>query len=222
MEVDIQGLSTQRDPRNVRRLLTALGRGIGTETTVQSLASDVGGADGPADRDTIAAYLNALNRLMVVEDVPAWAPHMRSRTPLRKSPARYMVDPSLGVAAIGVGPQRLLADLRAAGFHFEAMAVRDLRIYAQPLGGDLTHWRDNNNNEIDAVVTLEDGRWAAFEIKMNPADTDTAARSLLRFVEKVDTSKVGEPAFTAVITTRSPAYRRPDSVLVVPIATLGP
>ena len=221
-EVDIQNLSTKRDPVNVRRLLTALGRGVGTEMTLQSLANDVGGADGPADRATVAAYVNALNRLMVVEDVPAWAPHMRSRTPLRKSAKRYLVDPSLAVAAISAGPQQLLADLRAAGFHFEGMAVRDLRIYAQPLGGTLRHWRDNNDHEIDLVVTLDDGRWAAFEVKMNPRDADTAARSLLRFVEKVDTSKVGDPAFIAVITTRSPAYRRADGVVVLPIAALGP
>jgi len=222
VEVDVQSLGVRRDPQQVRKLLTALGRGVGTEMSVQSLAKDVGGAEGPADRDTVAAYLKTLNRLMVVEDIPAWAPHMRSSTPLRKSPTRYMVDPSLGVAALGTGPRQLLADLGATGFHFEGMVVRDLGIYAQPLGGTLSHWRDNNGHEVDLVLTLEDGRWAAVEVKMNPDHTDDAARSIQRFLEKVDTSKVGEPIFTAVITTRSPAYRRTDGVLVVPIATLGP
>jgi predicted AAA+ superfamily ATPase len=222
VEVDVQNLGARRDPQNVSRLLAALARAVGTETSVQSLAKDIGGADGPTDWHTVAAYLNALNRLMLVEDVPAWAPHMRSTTPLRKSPTRYLVDPSLGAAALGIGPLQLLADLRATGFHFEALAVRDLRVYAQPLGGSLSHWRDNNGHEVDVIVTLDDGRWAAFEVKMNPIDTDAAADSLLRFLDKVDISKVGAPAFSAVITTRSPAYRRPDGVFVLPVAALGP
>jgi len=104
VEVDVQQLGVRRDPSNLRKLLTALGRGVGTEMTVQSLARDVGGADGTADRDTVDAYLKALQRLMIVEDVSAWAPHMRSTTPLRKSPVRYMSDPSLGVAASALVP----------------------------------------------------------------------------------------------------------------------
>lgn len=222
VEVDVQSFGVRRDPGNLRKLLTALGRGVGTEITVQSLARDVGGPDGAADRDTVDAYLKALLRLMIVEDAPAWAPHMRSTTPLRKSPVRYMSDPSLGVAALGVGPQQLLADLNATGFHFEAMVVRDLRVYAQPLQGVVSHWRDNNGHEVDVIITLEDGRWAALEVKMNPDSVDDAAASLLRFREKVDVSKVGEPAFIGVITSRSPAYRRPDGVLVIPVAALGP
>jgi predicted AAA+ superfamily ATPase len=222
VEVDVQNLGARRDPQNVRRLLTALARGVGTDTSVQSLAKDIGGADGPTEWHTVAAYLRALNRLMLVEDVPAWAPHMRSSTPLRKSPTRYLVDPSLAVAALGIGPTQLLADLNATGFHFEALAVRDLRVYVQPLGGSLSHWRDSNGHEVDVVVTIDDGQWAAFEVKMNPGDTDAAADSLLRFLDKVDTRKVGDPAFTAVITTRSSAYRRPDGIFVLPIAALGP
>lgn len=222
VEVDVQSLGARRDPVNVRKLLTALGRNIGTDTTVRALAADVGGAEGPADRGTIDAYLKTLTRLMIVEDVPAWGPHMRSATPLRKSATRYLVDPSLGVAALGVGPQQLLADLNAAGFHFEALVVRDLRVYAQPLHGGLSHWRDNNGHEVDIILTLDDGRWAAVEVKMNPDHVDSAAHSLLRLLDKVDTGTIGPPAFTAVITTRSPAYRRPDGVLVIPIAALGP
>jgi predicted AAA+ superfamily ATPase len=222
VEVDVQTLGVRREPQNVRRLLTALGRNIGTDASVSALAADVGGADGPADRGTVDAYLKTLARLMIVEDVPAWGPHMRSATPLRKSATRYLVDPSLGVAALGAGPPQLLADLNAAGFHFEALVVRDLRAYAQPLYGSLSHWRDNNGHEVDIVITLDDGRWAAVEVKMNPDHVDAAAQSLLRFVEKVDTSKLGPPAFTAVVTTRSPAYRRADGVFVASIAALGP
>jgi len=222
VEVDIQALGTRRDPTKVRRLLTALGRAVGTATTVQTLAEDVGGADGPADRDTVDEYMNALERLMVAEDVPAWGPHMRSTARLRKSPTRIMADPSFGVAALGVGPQQLLADLKATGFHFEALVIRDLRVYAQPLHGTLHHWRDSNEHEVDIIITLDDGRWAALEVKLGTRDVDKGADSLLRFLAKVDLERVGEPAFTGVVTTRSPAYRRADGVMVLPIAALGP
>lgn len=222
VEVDVQQLGTRRHPENLRRLLVALARGVGTETTLKTLAADVGGASGTADRDTVGEYLEALERLMLIEDVPAWAPHMRSTTPLRKSATRFMTDPSLAVAALGVGPAELLADLNATGFHFEGLVVRDLRAYSQPLGGRLAHWRDNNGHEVDVIITLDDGRWAALEVKMNPDDVDNAAGSLLRFVQKVDTVKVGEPAFLGVVTTRAAAARRPDGVLVLPVATLGP
>jgi predicted AAA+ superfamily ATPase len=222
VEVDVQNLGTKRDPQNLRKLLAALGRAIGTETSVQSLAKDVGGVQGSADRDTIDSYLMALNRLMIIEDVPAWAPHMRSSTPLRKSSTRFMTDPSLGVAAIGVGVNQLLADLNAAGLHFEALVVRDIRVYAQPLDGTLSHWRDNNGNEVDLIVTLGDGRWGALEVKMNPDDIEGAASSLLRFRANVDTKKVGEPEFLGVVTIRSPSYRRADDVLVLSIAAMGP
>jgi hypothetical protein len=206
----------------VRRLLSALGRNVGTQVSVQSLARDVGGADGPIDRQTVDSYLKTLNRLMVIEDVPAWSPHMRSSTPLRKAATRFMVDPSLGVAALGVGADQLLQDLNATGYHFEALVVRDLRVYAQSLDGELSHWRDNNGHEVDIIVTLADGRWGAIEVKLSPGSVDEAAASLLRFADKVDTRRIGPPAFLGVITTRTAAYRRHDGVLVMPIACLGP
>ena len=219
---DVQQLDGTRSPRHVRRLLTSLGRSVGTDATIRSLAADVGGADGPVDDETITRHLSALKRLMLVEDVPAWAPHMRSKTPLRKSAYRYLADPSLGVGALHVGPEQLLTDMNATGFHFEAL-VRDLRVYAQPLGGTLAHWRDANGHEVDFIVTLSDGRWGALEVRMNPDDIDKAADSLLRFAAKVDTSKIGDPAFLGVVTTRAAALRRPeDGVLTLPIATLGP
>ncbi len=222
VEVDVQSLDGRRHPANVRRLLSALGRNVGTQVSVQSLARDVGGADGPIDRQTVDSYLKTLNRLMVIEDVPAWSPHMRSSTPLRKAATRFMVDPSLGVAALGVGADQLLQDLNATGYHFEALVVRDLRVYAQSLDGELSHWRDNNGHEVDIIVTLADGRWGAIEVKLSPGSVDEAAASLLRFADKVDTRRIGPPAFLGVITTRTAAYRRHDGVLVMPIACLGP
>jgi len=222
VEVDLPQLGIRRGPADLRRLLASLGRGVGTALTIKSLAADVGGASGPADRDTVAGYVTALERLMLVEDVPAWGPHMRSTTPLRKSANRFMTDPSIGVAALGAGPEQMLRDLNATGYHFEGLVVRDLRVYTQPLGGTLWHWLDNNGHEVDIIITLDDGRWGAVEVKMNPDAVDAAAASLLRFAAKVDTFKAGDPSFLGVVTTRASALRRADGVLVLPIATLGP
>jgi len=202
--------------------LLSVRRGTGTDMSTQAIANDIAGADRSVQRDTIASYLDILNRLMITEDLPAWAPHMRSATPLRKSPTRFMTGPSLEVAALGVGPEQLLLDLNATGFHFESLVVRDLRIYAQPIGGHLSHWRDNNRHEVDIIITLDDGRWGALEVKMNPYAIAAAAASLLRFKDKVETARTGEPAFLAVTTTRSAAVRRGDGAYVLPVASLGP
>ncbi len=221
--VDIQELGVRRrDPENIRRLLNSLARNVGTAAKVTALARDVGGGEGPVSRPTVYGYLNSLYRLRLIEDSLAWAPHMRSATPLQSSPIRYFVDPSLAVAALGQGPAQLLGDLNATGFLFENLVVRDVRIYVQKHGGRVHHWRDQNQNEVDVVVTFPDGRWGAFEVKMNSADTDRAAASLLAFAEKVDQAKVGPPAALGVITSTGFAYRRPDRVTVLPIGTLGP
>ncbi|WP_353952455.1 DUF4143 domain-containing protein [Knoellia sp. S7-12] len=222
VEVDMPQMGVRRDPETLRRLLASVARGTGTDMSAQAIATDIAGADRSIQRDTVAGYLDVLNRLMITEDVPAWSPHMRSTTQLRKTPTRFMTDPSLSVAALGVGPEQLLLDLNATGFHFEGLAVRDLRVYAQPLGGRLSHWRDNNQHKVDIIITLDDGRWGALEVKMNPSAVDTAAASLLRFQDKVDTAKTGAPAFLGVLTTRSAALRRGDGVYVLPIASLGP
>ncbi|NNM47776.1 ATP-binding protein [Knoellia koreensis] len=221
--VDIQELGTRRrDPENIRRLLASLARNVATSARVTALAKDVGGADGPVARSTVDGYLDSLHRLRLVENSPAWAPHMRSATPLQSSPTRYFIDPSLAVAALGQGPKQLMADLNATGYLFENLVVRDMRVYAQRSGGAVHHWRDQNQNEVDIIVTMPDGRWAAFEVKMNPDDADKAAATLLSFSQKVDQAKVGKPAAMGVITTTGFAYRRDDGVSVLPIGALGP
>lgn len=221
--VDVQALGVRRrDPENIRRLLTSLARNVGTSAKVTALAKDVGGAEGPVARATVDGYLQALDRLRLTENSPAWAPHMRSATPLQSSPTRYFIDPSLAVSALGQGPTQLLGDLNATGFLFENLVARDVRVYAQLLGGRVHHWRDQNQHEVDIVVTLPDGRWGAFEVKMNPADADKAAASLLSFSNKVDQGNVGAPATLGVITSSGFAHRRPDGVHVLPIGALGP
>ena len=221
-EVDIPSLGIRRNPRNVRRLLASLGRGVGQPVKGSELAKDVGGADGPIAKETLAGYLDALDRVHLTDNSEAWRPHMHSRARLRTSPVRYFVDPSLGPAALNIGSKELIANPRALGFHFEALVVRDLRIYAQLMRGVVDSWRDSNGNEVDAVVTGYGGEWGAFEIKLNPAAVDEAAAALIRFATNVDSKVYGEPKVLGVITSTGYAARREDGVYLIPISTLGP
>ncbi|MPZ60879.1 MAG: DUF4143 domain-containing protein [Propionibacteriales bacterium] len=222
IEVDIPSMGHRRNPRNLERLLAALSRGVGQAVKLSELAKDVGGEAGPVANETLYGYMDALDRLKLTDNSEAWRPHMRSRTRLRAAPVRYFVDPSLGTAALNIGTAELRADPNAAGFHFEAMAIRDLRIYAQPIRGAVDSWRDANGNEVDAVVTLRGGKWGAFEIKLKPAAVDEAAAALLRFAANVDTATHGGPVVLGVITSSGFAGRREDGVHVIPITTLGP
>ncbi len=159
---------------------------------------------------------------MVIEDQPAWAPHVCSRANLRTSPKRHFVDPSLAVAALGAGPDRLLADLNLLGLLFESLVIRDLRVLAQPLDGRVFHYRDNYGVEADAVVQLADGRWGAFEVKLGAGLVDEGAKALLRFRESIDTRRSGEPSVLGVIAGTGFGYVRPDGIAVVPIGSLAP
>jgi len=172
--------------------------------------------------DTVRGYIAALERVWVVEEQPSWAPHLRSRDVVRKAAVRHFVDPSLAAAALGAGPERLLRDPKTMGLLFESMVVRDLRVYAQAINGEVFHYRDSAGSEADAIVQLPDGRWIAIEIKLGVAQVDAAAASLQLFTSKVDTSLAGEPAARVVITGGEYGFTRPDGVHVVPIACLAP
>ena len=222
VEIDVPSLGSRRNPRNIRRLLESLARSVGQAAKAIDWARDVGGPDGPIAKESLTAYLQALQRLHLTDDAEAWLPHMRSRARLRSAPVRYFVDPSLGPAALGIGSAELMADPRALGFHFEALAMRDLRIYSQPLNGVVESWRDSNGYEVDAIVSIRTNKWGAFEVKLNPNSVDEAAASLLRFSKNIDTTRHGDPAVLGVITSTGYAGRRPDGVQVIPISTLGP
>jgi hypothetical protein len=222
VEIDIQRLGSRRDPTNLRRLLESLGRSVGQATKASELAKDVGGEGGPVAKETLSAYLAALSRLHLIDNSEAWLPHMRSRARLRTAPVRYFVDPSLGPASLGVGSAELMFDLNALGLHYEALAIRDLRIYAQPLDGRVDSWRDSNGNEGDGIVTLGPNRWGAFEVRLNPDAVDQAAASLLRFRDSVDTSRHGAPSCLGVITSTGAGGLREDGVHVIPIGCFGP
>lgn len=222
-QVDVSRVAgSRRDPARVERLLRSLARNTSTEAAVTVLGADAGGGDGPLDRHTVAEYLNVLDRLMIIEDQPAWAPHLRSRANLRSSPKRHYVDPSLAVAALGAGPERLLQDLNLLGLLFESLVIRDLRVLAQPLDGQVFHYRDNYGVEADAVVQLADGRWAAFEAKLGAGLVDEGAEALLRFRASVDTRRSGEPLVLGVIAGTGFGYVRPDGIAVIPVGALAP
>ena len=222
-QVDISRVGDRsRDPVRVGALLRSLGRHCATEARRATLAADAGGADGPLDDRTVTDYLQALERLMVIEDQPAWAPHLRSRARLRKAPKRHFVDPSLALAATGASAERLLEDIAWFGQLFESLVIRDLRVLSQPLDGEVLHYRDDYGVEVDAVVQLHDGRWGAIEIKLGESQVDAAAASLRRFSEQIDQQRSGSPAFLAVICGKGYGYRRSDGVVVVPVGALGP
>lgn len=222
IETDMPLMGHRRNPRNLRRLFGSLARNVGQAVKLTELAKDVGGEAGPIAHETITGYLDTLERLRLTEDSPAWRPHMRSKTPLRTAEVRYFVDPSLGPAALGIGTSELRSDPLATGFHFEALAVRDLRILAQAHNGRVTSWRDKHGNEVDAIVSINDNKWAAFEIKLNPRHVDAGAASLLKFARNVDTDRHKKPACLGVITSTGAGGRRPDGVHVIPIGCLGP
>ena len=220
---DIQRVDgIRRDPVRVDRVLRSLARNIATQVSIATIATDAGGPDGPLERETVREYLDSLQRLMIIEDVPAWAPALRSRARLRTAVTRHFVDPCLAVAALNASPGSLLSDLNFLGFLFESLVVRDVRVYLQHLGGRVLHFRDSNDLEIDLILETDDGRWGAIEVKLGSAQVDNGAANLLRFAEQVDTSRCGDPVFLAVVTATGYGYARPDGVSVLPIATLAP
>lgn len=211
---------TRRDPEKLALLLRSLARNTATHVTVTTLAADI---DAGLRRQTASEYLDSLVRLFVVENQPAWAPHLRSRHQLRKADKRHFVDPSLAVAALRTSSNVLLKDLNLLGLLFESLVVRDLRIYSQPLEGEVKQFRNNIGQEVDAIVTTASGAWAAFEIKLGgEAAIVAGAEGLKRFREQIDTAKCGEPAALGVIVGAGYGYTRPDGVQVIPIGALGP
>ena len=211
-----------RDPAGVARLVASIARNVATTASFSKLAADAGG-DRPLNRTTATEYLRSLERLFIVEDAPCWRSHLRSRSTLQNSPKRHFVDPSLAVAALGAGPDRLLGDLEALGFLFESLAVRDLRVYGQAGRAAVRHYRDSDKLEVDTIIETRDGRWMAAEVKLGGDEgIEQAARSLLRLRNKVDITRMGEPSKLLIITATGYGYDRPDGTTVLPITALGP
>jgi predicted AAA+ superfamily ATPase len=197
-----------------------MARNVATLVSARTIAADAGGADGPLDDDTVREYLAALQRLMIYEEQPAWSPHLRSRSILRKSPKRHFVDPSLAVAAIGATSDRLLGDLNALGLLFDSFVYRDLSVYARASDANVYHYRDNTGLEVDAIVENRHGDWCAFEVKLGVGQVDDAAASLLKFQNRVDAKRMAKVRTLGVIVSSGYGFLRKDGVAVIPIGAL--
>ena len=210
----------EKNPDRVRLLLRSLARNICTLATAKTIIDDVAANEVSMTEKTYTSYMNALKRIFVVENSPAWQPSLRSRTAIRSSEKRNFVDPSIGIAALQASPDNLLDDFETFGFFFESLCTRDIRVYTQTLGGDVYHYRDRSGLEADMIIRLHNGQWAAIEVKMGSKQIDEAAGHLIALRERIDTSRVGEPAFLMVLTGGEYAYKRKDGVLNVPIGCL--
>ena len=213
----------RKDPERVIRLMRSFARNQGSQIANTVIARDIGSNEsGTLDEETVSLYIKALKRIFVIEDMTAWNPNLRSKTAIRTSDTRYFVDPSIAVAALGIGPEDLLNDLNTFGLMFEALCVRDLRVYADSLNGQVYHYRDKNGLECDAVVHLRNGAYGLIEIKLGGEKLiEEGAATLKELSNKIDTTKMKAPSFLMVLTgSGNYAYRRQDGVLVVPVTTL--
>lgn len=224
IESDISEASgIERNAAKARALLRSLARCSAQEASLATIARDMSGDGIAMTEKTVASYINSLKKLFVIEDAPAWAPTLRSKTPLRTSSTWHFTDPSLAAAALRANGDSLLGDLSTMGFLFESLCVRDLRIYMDSVGGEVAHYRDKTGLEVDAIAKRDDGAWGAIEVKLGgEARIEEAAAHLKKMAAKIDTTKTPAPSFKAVLTGGKYAYRRDDGVYVVPLACLRP
>ena len=211
----------ERDTRKFRLTLRSYARNIGTSCPLTTILKDVNGENLSISDTTVSSYLKYLNDIFVIDELSAWSPSLRSKTAIRTSPKRYFADPSIAAAALDVSPDDLINDFKTFGFVFEAMAIRDLKIYAEANGAHLFHYRDKNDFEVDAIIHFGNGKWAAIEIKLYDDDAiEKSCKNLIKFKDNVNNQKMGEPTFLMVLTGTKNAYRREDGVFVVPIGCL--
>lgn len=213
----------KRNPERVRQLMRSYARNIASQASYETIAADMQ-ANEPKkmDAETVSAYIEALRKLFVIEESSAWNPNLRTKTSIRTTNTRYYTDPSVGTAALGIGPGDLLSDFNTFGLHFEGLAVRDLRTYASALMGEVYHYRDSEGLECDAIVHLRDGRYGLIEIKIGGERLiNEGAATLLKLRDKIDPTKMKKPSFLMVlIGIGEIAYRREDGVYVIPIGCL--
>lgn len=211
----------RRNPERLKKLMRSYARNQGMQVSNASIGKDIGNGE-VLDSDTVASYIGVLKRIFVIEESEAWNPNLRSKTAIRSSSTRYFVDPSIAIAALNLGPGDLLADLSTMGLMFETLCIRDLRVYSEAIGGSVYHYRDHNDLECDAVIHLRNGRYALVEVKLGGITLINAgAENLKKLASKLDTERMGTPAFLMVLVGIGEyAYRRDDGVLVVPIGCL--
>ena len=214
----------ERNVERAKRLMYSYSRNIGTQIKYEELRKDIISNDIESfSIETLYDYINALKKIFVIEDAPAWNPNLRSKTSIRTTDTRYFVDPSIATASLGLGPDDLLNDLQTMGFLFENLCIRDLRVYAQTIDGQVYHYRDRNNLECDAVVHLRNGRYGLVEIKLGGDSLIEEGAKTLKSLEKnLDTGKMRSPSFKMILTAVGDyAYKREDGILIVPVTCLG-
>ena len=225
VESDISRVDgVERDPHTARRLMRSYARMVSSQGRISQIAEDLGSRGSGPSIKTVRAYLTALERIFVIEDLAAWNPNLRSKSAIRTSDTRHFVDPSIATAALGVDPNGILRDLETFGLLFESLCVRDLRVYTDALEGDLFHFRDKRGLECDAVIHLHDGRYGLVEVTLGGEDQITQGAAGLRAIaDNIDRTRMPEPSFTMVLTAVGGySLNRPDGVKVVPIGMLGP
>lgn len=214
----------ERNPERAKLLMRSYSRNIGSQAKFEEMRQDILGNDIDSfSIDTLYDYLKALKKIFVIEDAPAWNPNLRSKTAIRNTDTRYFVDPSIATACMGLGPKDLINDLNTMGLFFENLCIRDLRIYAQTIGGEIYHYRDRSGLECDAVVHLRNGSYGLVEIKLGGDKLiEEGATTLKKFERIIDTTKMKTPSFKMILTgVGNYAFKRPDGILVVPIRSLG-
>lgn len=223
-EIDLNGVDgIKRNPERARRILRSLARNISSFATDKTIIDDVKSNDSTLDEKTLSSYLNALRKLFVIEDQPAWSPKLRSKTTFRTSAKRQFVDPSIAVAALGASSEDLIEDPETFGLLFESLCIRDLRIYASALDGTVYQYHDRNELEADAIIHLPNGDYGIVEIKLGQHKVDEASKNLIKLKNKIDTEQMKEPKFLMVLTGYGVAYKRKeDGIYVVPITCLKP
>ena len=211
----------KKNSQKMLNVLRSLARNTSSPVTISTIKEDVkNNFDDDISRPTLIDYLNTLEQLYIIEDVNVTNLNFRSKYALRTKPKKYFVDPSIATAILEMKPNDLIQDLNTFGFLFETLCMRDLKIYTQSYGGNITFYRDEKDNEVDAIFRTSSGKWGAIEIKLGVGYIDEAANNLLKFKERVDIKKCGEPAVLAVITGSNYSYKREDGVYVVSIGTL--
>lgn len=215
--------SVKRDKEKARRLLRSYARNVGTQSPLETLRQDIlANQEDTFDQVTLYSYIDALKKIFVIEDSPAWNPNLRSKTSIRTTDTRYFSDPSIATAALGIGPKDLMSNLETMGFLFENLCIRDLRIYADYLDGTVYHYRDKSGLECDAVIHLRNGNYGLIEIKLGGDKLiEDGAKTLKELDSKIDTDNMPKPSFMAVLCAVAPfAYKREDGIYVIPITSL--
>lgn len=209
-----------RNSEKVYHVLRSYSRHISTQATLKTITSDVTKNFDSINRKTVGEYLEALQKIFVIEDLKAWSPKLRSKTVISTSSTRHFVDPAIAAYFLDADAQDLLNDLETMGLLFESLVIRDLRIYTESLGGNVYHYRDHGGQEADAILHFKKGQWAAIEVKLGNKAIDEGAESLKKLSEKIDQDSMNRPSFLAVVTGTGYAYKRADGVYVIPIGCL--